>query len=306
MRATLLAAWVLAPGVVCAREYPKPLALVNPLHGVGHGSSLWMPGGDYEFGHWRYDLRGSDYDLFEARAGGAATLFQLRGAFAGGVFFRSILTSGPGPEDWDPPTRVEWRMDAVQFEYGATAAARLGSGSLLAEYSRSSFHPFRDDAEENYEVTTTDYLRLGYAPDPVRLGRWRIAGALRGGYLTLLEMWNAPYDKPRARFKATLTLQGQEMPPGLPPGSRGIAGDRPRWFVLVESAVLALRSGGIDLDLYSEAGLRFSGDFGRTDLFLHATRYGDIEEVEEKEVAVFLLGVAIRFSVSSGAVAPGP
>lgn len=290
-----------------AREYPKPAAMVNPLYQVTSDSTILMPSGYYEFGHWRYDLVGSDYDLFEGRTGGAATVLQYDGRMASGVFFRSVLRSGPGPDDWNPPTRIEWRLDAVQFEYGGHLAFRVPAGDLLFEYSRSSFHPFRDDAPEGYAVNTSDYVRLGYMPPSLERGATRIEGYIKSGYLDLFDFWDAIYDKPRAYWKTTLSLGAERIltdgirlnsPNGANTGEVSVFGH-------IEPSLLLLRSGGVDLDIYSEIGLRFTGGFGRLDLFLHATRVGDTEELAEKEVEARLIGLALRLATQPGGHSDG-
>jgi hypothetical protein len=290
-------------GLIEAREYPKPAAMVNPLYQVTEDSTILMPSGYYEFGHWRYDLAGSDYDLFEGRTGGAATVLQYGGRMASGIFFRSLLRSGPGPDDWNPPTRIEWRLDSVQFEYGGHLAFRVPVGDLLFEYSRSSFHPFRDDAPEGYAVNTSDYVRLGYMPPPLEQGATRIEGYLKSGYLDLFDFWDAIYEKPRAYWKTTLALGAERvLTDGIRLDSTGRSSTgEVGIFGHIEPSLLLLRSGGADIDFYSELGLRFTGGFGRLDLFLHASRIGDTEELEAKEVEARLFGVALRLATQPGA-----
>jgi len=291
-----------ATTILEAREYPKPAAMVNPLYQVTESSTILMPSGYYEFGHWRYDFLGSDYDLFEARTSGAATVVQYDGRMAAGVFFRSVLGSGPGPDEWTPPTRIDWRMDAVQFEYGGHLAYRVPVGALLFEYSRSSFHPFRDDAVEGYTVNTSDYVRIGYMPQMIELGESTVEGYIKSGYMDLFEFWDAIYDKPRAYWKTTLAVGAETvLSDGIRPNSASEAGTGAvSAFGHVEPAVLLLRSGGADLDFYSELGLRFTGGFGRLDFFLHFTRIGDTEELAEKEVEARLFGVAFRLATQPG------
>ncbi len=285
-----------------AREYPKPPAMVNPLYQVTEDSTILMPSGYYEFGHWRYDFAGSDYDLFEGRTGGAATVLQYNGRMASGVFFRSLVRSGPGPDDWNPPTRIEWRLDAVQFEYGGHLAFRVPVGDLLFEYSRSSFHPFRDDAVEGYTVNTSDYVRLGYMPPMLELGESTVEGYIKSGYMDLFDFWDAIYDKPRAYWKTTLAVGAETvLTDGIRLNSSGAAGTGAvSAFGHLEPAVLLLRSGGADFDFYSELGLRFTGEFGRLDFFLHFTRIGDTEELAGKEVEARLFGVAFRLATLPG------
>ncbi len=285
-----------------AREYPKPAAMVNPLYQVTSDSTILMPSGYYEFGHWRYDFLGSDYDLFEARTSGAATVLQYDARVAAGVFFRSVLGSGPGPDDWNPPTRIDWRMDAVQFEYGGHLAYRVPVGDLLFEYSRSSFHPFRDDAVEGYTVNTSDYVRLGYMPAMLEHGATTFEGYIKSGYVDLFDFWDAIYDKPRAYWKTTLAASAERvLTDGIRLNATGAAETgKVSAFGHLEPALLLLRSGGADLDLYSELGLRFTGGFGQLDLFLHFSRIGDTEELAEKEVEARLLGVALRLATHPG------
>lgn len=282
---------------LAAREYPKTPAMVNPLRSVTAESSSWMPAGYLAFGHWRYDFKGSDFDLFEARATGAATVYQHAGRFGVGVFLSSILDSGPGPEGWDAPTRVEWRMDAVQFEYGVNLGYRLGRTDLMLEYSRSSFHPFRDDAEENYRINTTDYLRAAVMPPPLRYGALEGEAYLRSGYLDLYDAWGAGYDPPRAIWKTTLGAWA-DLPLRESERRARRAGNRswgPHAFISLYPELLFLRDGGADVDFYSELGIRLPGDFGNVDLFLNYTRIGDIEEIEASKETVNLIGLGIRF-----------
>ncbi|TVQ38714.1 MAG: hypothetical protein EA384_08255 [Spirochaetaceae bacterium] len=280
-----------------AREYSKPPAMVNPLRSVTTESSPWIPAGYFSLGHWRYDIRRSKYNLFEMRTQGAATVFQHDARFGLGLFFSSILDSGPGPEDWDTPTRVGWRMDAVQFEYGLNLGYRLRGVDVMLEYSRSSFHPFRDKAEENYRIITTDYLRAAVMPPPLRYAALEGEAYLRSGWLDLYDAWGADYDPPRAVWKTTL---GAWVDLPLREQARlqrraGGASAGPHAFIYLQPELLFLRDGGADLDFYGELGLRLPGDFGNIDLFLTYWRVGDIEEVADREVTVNLVGPAIRF-----------
>ncbi len=287
-----------AVSTLSAREFRKAPAVVNPLRSVTAESSPWMPAGYFSFEHWRYGIRGSDFDLFEVRTSGAATVFQHRERFGVGFMFASILTSGPGPDGWQPPTEVEWRMDAVQFEYGIHLAYRIGSVDLLGEYSRSSFHPFRDDADENYRINTADYVRFGVMPPPVLVGPVELEGFVRTGWLDLFDVWGAPYARPRAAWKTTFSTWAEV------PVSR-----RVRFFTHLEPELLFLRGGGVDVDLYTAAGLRLPGDFGHLDLFLHYTRIGDVEELNDaagnpRPFEVNLIGLGVRFAAQPPRAAP--
>ncbi len=287
-----------ASNPVAAREYTKPPATANPLRSVTTDSQTWVPAGYFTFGHWRYDFKGSNYDLFEVRSSGAATVFQHNAQFAVGLLFASILTSGPGPEDWDPPTEVEWRMDAVHYEYGINLAYRLGRLDLLLEYSRHSFHPFRDDADDPYRINTADYLRAGVMPPPLRWDAAEAEGYLRSGWLDLYDIWDPPYGPPRAFWKTTIGAWA-DIPLQQTERRRRHAGNAaggPHAFVYLEPELLFLRGGGADVDFYSELGVRLPGDFANLDLFLHYTRVGDIEEVQDREVTVNLIGLGLRFA----------
>lgn len=299
-KTTLLAALglLIASLPLHGREYTKPPAMVNPLRSVGIDSSTWVPAGYFAFGHWRFDFKGSDFDLFEVRTSGAATVFQHNARFGVGLFVSSILTSGPGPEGWDPPTRVEWRMDAMQYEYGINLGYRFGELDLLLEYSRYSFHPFRDAAADPYYENSADHLRVGVMPPPLRFGAVETEGYLRSGWLDIYDMWDSPFDRPRAFWKTTIGAWA-DVP--LREEARrlrqaGSAAEGARAFVYLEPELLFLREGGADLDFYAEAGVRLPGDFANLDLFLHYTRIGDIEEVEDRQVTVNLVGLGLRLA----------
>ena len=235
----------------------------------------------------------TDIDQFQVEAFAHHALVDMK-RFRASVFYGTFMFNGPVTAGDEPGAEAaQWMMNAIQYEYGfvfsyALPLRRYVDLTLLAEYSRRSYHPLRSGFEE----PAADLLRAGVA---LRTGRLLGHPGLSGDAMARLS-WSELYDfwgasqipAPRARY--TLHVAGEaRYRPGRAPLEL---------FGLVMPDLVFLRDGGADVDLAVQSGVAVGSRWGTIELYLDYYRSTDTEQLPEQRSPATLLGYGLRFVLS--------
>jgi hypothetical protein len=288
--ALLAAALALAaPRGASAKDFPESLLAADPLAAAtGPGFAAGM-GGAFEYGD--YFLAHDEVDSFYLRSSLSPVVFAIGDSFALGAIYDALLLCGPVGKGQTAANIAAFWMNAVQFEYGLYASARLSGDPdlrLLAEYSRTSQHPLGSGNALTYSQVTADILMLGLSLPELRAGDVDLRCYLRLGYRDLFGFWRSELPAPRVSWICKPAIEARHA----------LKGD----LVLVartypEVFVDRYRK-RLDANLFGEAGLAFAK--GSYDDELLLTLYGtrDSDLLKDRAHATFEAGLAFRFAVS--------
>jgi hypothetical protein len=277
----------LLPRAALCKDFPESVLEADPLAAA---SSAGLPAGmgaSLEYGN--YFLAHDDYDSFYFRLGASPVLFAAGDRFALGGVFESILMCAPVLSDEVAANIAAFWMDVARYEYGLYGSLALGGGGkggfrLLAEYSRTSQHPFINRPE--YSQVATDILMLGLSFPEIRRGPFSALSYLRLGHEELFPFWQSGLPESRASWTMKTAL---EATLSLGRGLVAVARAYPELFIDRYEGIL-------DADIFFEAGL--GGEKGRDSaellLSLFATR--DSELLAGRANPLFEAGLAIRYS----------
>lgn len=281
---------------VAGRDWYEPFEIINPLLLRDYESLEILPGGYVETIYTNQAFADGMYDSFQINGRGGHTIIGSP-RFALSVSYGSYLMNGPVNEGGTPGSRLQWLMNAIQFEYGFFGALDAGPLYLLAEYGRTSQHPFRS----NFSEVSSDLIKVGLAAPPINLGEVELYALLRLGYSDIFDFWESRLEDPRTRWMAQPSFRlywpGVELlgllQTGLffeGDGEIGIA----RTARFEESGDLvgniALK-GGVRVRGLHTAG----GSPGSIDLYLDYYGSDNSEIRDDRKTPVQLLGYAVRF-----------
>lgn len=184
------------------------MEVVNPLLLRSYEGLEFLPGGFAETIYTNQVFSDASYDSFQINTRSGHTIVGTP-RFALSATYGAFLMNGPVNEGGKPGSRLQWLMNAVQFEYGFHAAWDAGPLFLLGEYSRTSQHPFRDDFSE----VSSDLVKVGVAAPRLDLGPLRIYAFLRLGYSEIFDFWESDLEDPRTMWLAQPSLRAEW--PGL-------------------------------------------------------------------------------------------
>lgn len=301
--ASVLAALLLIIGIqpLFSRDWYEPLEVVNPLQLRSYEGVEILPGGFAETIYTTHAFNDGPYDSFQINSRNGHTIVGAE-RFALSFTYGAFLMNGPVSEGGKPGSRLQWLMNAVQFEYGFHAAWDAGPLYLLGEYSRTSQHPFRD----NFSEVSSDLIKVGVAPPRVDIGPVRLYAFLRLGYSEIFDFWESDLEDPRTMWLAQPSLRAYW------PGVETLEIARVGLFLEADAEVAVARSarfheaGEIVGNGAVKAGVRVRGleppgageeSLSRGALDLYLDYYGsDNSEIrEDKKTPVQLFGYAIRF-----------
>ncbi|MFP4329427.1 MAG: hypothetical protein ACLFP6_01790 [Spirochaetaceae bacterium] len=279
-----------------ARDWYEPMEIINPLLFRSYQGTQILPGGYAETIYSNQALLDGRYDSFQINGRAGHTLVASP-RFALSLSYGTYLMNGPVNEGGTPGSRLQWLMNAVQFEYGFFAAWDAGPLYLLAEYGRTSQHPFRRDFSE----VSSDLVKIGFAPHPFHIGPVELRALLRLGYSDIFDFWESRLEDPRTRWMAQPAVRAhwpgfeldELMRVGLffeGDGELGIA--RSARFEEEGDFVgnIALK-GGVRLRGIVPDGL----SPGSIDLYLDYYGSDNSEIRDDRKTPVQLLGYAVRF-----------
>ena len=283
----LAGAFLMFASVIAARDFsesPRAILLPDLLPSKEFQIS---PGAYAETAFTNNTIRRGEYDTFQIRSFVHHGLVAAE-RFMGTLFYATYLLSGPVTEGNEPGSeRALWLMNAVQFEYGLTAQYRIGSWTLLGEYSRRSSHPLDD----GFEDPAADIVRVGVALPAILTPSLTFRTLVRAGWVELWDFWEVDtIPDPRAVY--TLNLAG-EVDWRLPIEAVPLSA-----FGIVLWDPFLLRSGGIDGDLEWDLGLGFGEPRRRIELYLNYYRTSDTEQGQNERVPAELIGYGVRFIAS--------
>jgi hypothetical protein len=295
--AALLGLALASPRQATAKDFPESIRAADPLAAIGDrdegdAGGFTAPaglGGAFEYGN--YFLAHDDADSFFLRASLNPIFFRAGEDFALGGLYETDLLCGPVGEGQTAANIAAFWMNAVQFEYGLYASARVSRElglHLLAEYSRSSQHPLRSDNYYSYSEVTADILSLGLCIPRLELGPVSAGSSLRLGYRDLFGFWKSSLPLPRVSWFARAALEAK-----LPLKNGLILVGRAYPDLFVD------RYGNkLDADFLVELGIALAR--GELDDELLLTCYGtrDSELLDDRAHPTFEAGVLFRFAVS--------
>lgn len=279
-------ALLLRPVQAGAKDFPEPVAVVDPLAAAtGSGLPAGM-GAAFEYGH--YALVHDDVDSFYFRLSASPVVFAIGEGFALGADFESVLMCGPVPAGDTPATIAPFWMNAMEFQYGLYAAYAPpipGIPRVLAEYSRTSQHPIAGRGQ--YSQVTADLLSLGIAPPTLRLGPVTLRSSLRGGYSSLFAFWHSSIAQPRSSWFLKIAAEAS-----LP-----IAGDIDLVVRAYPDLFIDRYAEALDADCFAEAGIAFIKGMNSTECLVSLYQSRNSELLASQVHPTFEAGFAIRFSV---------
>jgi hypothetical protein len=278
-----------AAGPAGAKDFPEPVLAVDPLAAASRRGAPAGMGGAFEYGNY---LLAHDYvDSFYFRVGSSPVIFDLGDRFALGAIYESVLQCGPVKASAGEKASnvMAFWMNSVQFEYGLYASLALsgegaGGARLLAEYSRSSQHPFSNRTD--YSTVAADILMVGLSLPELRSGAFDARSYLRAGYRDMFAIWKSPLPKPRVSWLLKPAIEGRI---GLGRGAYAIARAYPELF-------WDRYARRLDANIFSEAGLALGKGLDSSELLLtlYSTRNSDMLKYEVHPT--FEAGLALRFS----------
>lgn len=296
---------VTLPAAAAARDWYEPTAVINPLLLRSYEAPAVFPGGFAETIYANQVFQDGRYDTFQINARSGHTIFAAP-RFALSATYGSYLMNGPVNEGGTPGSRLQWLMNAVQFEYGFYAAYDLGPLYLLGEYSRTSQHPFRKE----FSQVSSDLIKFGFAPPRLSLGPVELYGFIRFGYSAIFDFWESRLEQPRAEWLMQPSVRavwegvelGNVIRLGLFfEGDAEIAVAREARFaeageIIGNGAVKSgLRLRSVHPNARKTAEGRYSDSPGHLDLYLDYYGSGNSEIRDDRKTPVQLLGYAFRF-----------
>ena len=217
VRLTVLTASLFLLGALTAhgRDWYEPLPVINPLLLREYKGLSFAPGGYAETAFVHQVFKASDWDAHQINSRGGHTIYGSE-AFALSFTYGAFLMNGPVTVGRSPGSRLQWIMNAVQFEYGFHAAYDVGPLYLLAEYSRTSQHPMvSDDGEGGFSEVSSDLVKVGFAAPRLKLGPVDLYGFSRFGYAAIFDFWDSSIPQPRTKWAAQPSLrahwEGEEL-----------------------------------------------------------------------------------------------
>ncbi len=281
-----------------SRDWYEPLEVVNPLLLRSYEELVLVPGGLSETIYTNQAFSDGTYDSFQINARTGHTIIGSP-AFALSATYGAFLMNGPVDEGGTPGSRLQWLMNAVQFEYGFHFAWDLGPLYLLWEYSRTSQHPFRD----NFSEVSSDLVKLGVAAPRFDIGPVQLYGFLRFGYSEIFDFWESRLEDPRTMWLAQPSLRL------LWPGVEALDLARIGLFLEADAELAIARSarfqdrGELVGNGAIKTGVRIHGlsdnesglSAGALDLYLDYYGSDNSEIRDDEKTPVQLLGYAIRF-----------
>ncbi|MFP4301642.1 MAG: hypothetical protein ACLFQZ_06400 [Spirochaetaceae bacterium] len=305
MRPSLFRRFLLFFGVVLlagaplySRDWYEPLEVVNPLLLRTYEKPLLLPGGFAETMYANQAFSDGTYDSFQINARTGHTIIGAP-RFALSATYGAFLMNGPVIEGGTPGSRLQWLMNAVQFEYGFHFAWDLGPLYLLWEYSRTSQHPIRD----NFSEVSSDLVKVGAAAPRIDIGPVQFYGFIRVGYSEIFDFWESRLEDPRTMWLAQPSLRvfwpGVEL---LELAKLGLFLETDAELAIARSARFHER-GELVGNGAIKAGVRIYGtrkqepglSSGSLDLYLDYFGSDNSEIRDDEKTPVQLLGYAIRF-----------
>jgi hypothetical protein len=293
MRASLVlfvaAALFLPAAGASAKDFPEALLAVDPLAAATRPGMPAGMGGAFDYGN--YLFAHDDVDSFYLRSSLSPVIFDADGAFALGALYETDLLCGPVGAGQTAANVAAFWMNAVQFEYGLYASARLPFRTemhLLAEYSRTSQHPLHSGNIYTYSEVTADILMLGLSLPRLEAGPVSLRSYLRLGYRNLMPFWQSSLPQPRVSWIAKPAVEAK-YPIG---GGLGlVARCDPEVFIDRYARTL-------DANLFGEAGIAIADGAYDDELLLtfYATRDSDL--LKDEAHPSFEAGIAFRFAAS--------
>jgi hypothetical protein len=268
-----------------AKDFPESILAVDPLRasdktGMAAGMGASLEYGNFTFAH---DV----WDLFYFRVEASPVIVNIRDIVAVGGRYESILFSGPVLPSEKAASIMEFTINAVQFEYGLYGALDLGpvglhGAHLLAEYARTSQHPFRSQ----FSQVSADILKAGISFAPIEYGRFRASPAFRAGFHDLFDFWNSPLPKPRTEW---ILMSMLELDLRIADGTDITARFYPELF-------RDRLAGSIDGVVHLESGLSLVRGAERLELLFTLYATGDSEMLKQTAHPALEMGLALRMS----------
>lgn len=280
-----------------ARDFPDPYATIDPLFLLEEDG----PGAVMDWEYNQQFFRGSKLDDFQLNLVGGAGIFQIRQRFALGMRYGAYLFTGPGGEEIGTP-HLSWQMNSLQFQYGLHAAYALRPQvRLLAEYSRSSNHPFTGRTHTGYDLSKVafDRLAVGVGVPGLSFGEGgRLTLSARVAHIDLWDAWEADsIDLPRTQW---LFRPAAQLLYPLP--LRPFHSEETELLVEVNPDIFTQhRGGGIDATFAGRAGIRLQdrNTSRAIDIYLDTYFSRDTEKAQDQEFPVSLLGIGFRIGNAS-------
>ncbi len=268
-----------------SRDFKEPEAAYDPLS--------WQEGtqilANYVYGDTKTDFHSfndGDYDNFDVRAFSAFNIVSIESIFALNGYWCTYLLIGPVASTETPATVAPFWMNAVQFEYGLTAAFDAAFFHLLLEYSRTSQHPI--EGRPALSQATTDALKTGFTVPTLNLDvNTALDFSFRTGFVDLFDFWQSPVPKPRTLWVFS---------PNLSVCYR--FDDFVSLYAECGPDFLVLRKGGFDAEILLETGVRFGGDRANLRIYIEYFHSGDTEELLGTAAPVDLFGWGFQFSTA--------
>jgi hypothetical protein len=291
--ATCLA--LLAVGGASAKDFPESVLAADPLAAATEGGAPTGMGAPANFGgafeYANYFISHDDVDSFYLRSSVNPVFFDLDGAFALGGLYETDLLCGPVGAGQTAANIAAFWMNALQFEYGLYASARLPTATplhALAEYSRTSQHPLRSENVYSYSQVTADILMLGLSAPELELGRARVGASARLGYRDLFGFWKSDLPKPRVSWILRSSVEAK-----LPLRSSLFLVARAYPDIFIDRYKKKL-----DGDFLAELGIALAK--GSLDDEILLTCYGtrDSDLLADKAHPTFEAGILFRFAIS--------
>jgi hypothetical protein len=272
------------------KDFPEPVLAVDPLRTAERTGIAPGMGGSLEYGY--FQLSHDIWDLFYFRVEATPVFVNFGDVFAIGGRYESILMCGPVLPTEGPASIMEFTINAVQFEYALYGAVDLGivglgtighgSAHLLAEYSRTSQHPFRSQ----FSQIASDILKTGVTLPRIEFGRLGFSSAIRLGYHDLFDFWKSPLGKPRTEWILQPML---ELELNIARGTGLVLRAYPE-------IILDRYAGSVDAMINLESGLSLARGAERIDLLF--TMYGtrNSEMLSDVVHPTLEMGLALRIS----------
>jgi hypothetical protein len=278
---------LLMPRLAHCKDFPEPFLAADPLSAAAGPGLPAGNGAAFEYGN--YFASHDDVDSFYMRVGSSPVIFELGQDFALGAIYESVLMCGPVPSGDTPANIAAFWMNSVQFEYGLYASLAFPGPEgrrphILAEYSRTSQHPFV--GRSDYSETAADILMLGIAFPELRAGRFSALSYLRGGYRDLFGFWQSSLPKPRVSWILKPAMEARFFLAGR---LYAVARAYPELFV-------DRYKGRIDANLFAEAGLASERKGASAEILFTIFASRDSDMLKARAHPTFEAGLALRLS----------